>query len=228
MATPFLIVDGYNLLHAAGLARLRYAPGDLERARHRLLALLCEKLTAAEQLRCTVVFDAQAAPLDVARESRHQQARVLFAAPGSDADTLIEELIATHPAARQLIVVSGDHRLHKAARRRGAHPLDSEVFWERLQQRPDARTALSAEPPAADSQRAAQPPPRTSTETERWLREFGEISVDEIAAEVRAEEQAATTDPWQQHLRELERQLADDSEREDWLAQPSRRPPRRK
>ena len=59
MAAPFLIVDGYNLLHAAGLARMLYGPGDLERARQRLLSLLAERLRSDERRRCRIVFDAQ-------------------------------------------------------------------------------------------------------------------------------------------------------------------------
>ena len=35
-----LLIDGYNLMHAAGFARVRYGPGDLERCRLRLLNLV--------------------------------------------------------------------------------------------------------------------------------------------------------------------------------------------
>ena len=213
MGVPFLLIDGYNLLHAAGLARVRYAPGDLERARHRLLAMICEKLSPAEQMRCTVVFDSGEHAPDAARERKHHEVRVLFAPPGFEADDLIEELIAQHPAAKQLIVVSGDHRLHKAASRRGARPVDSDRFWDRLQRRPDARTSLVPE---------ATPPPPTepgsiSAATAAWLREFGEFSVDELAAEVRAEDQSDAHDPWEQHLADLERTLDDPLQIEAWL-----------
>jgi uncharacterized protein len=215
MSTRFLLIDGYNLLHAAGLARPRYAPGDLERARHRLVAMLCEKLTVAEQMRCTVAFDAQNAPPDVQREVRQQEVRVLFAPPGQDADSLIEDLIARHPAAKQLVVVSSDHRLHKAAKRRGAQPVDSEPFWDRLRDRPDARTALV--PPATAS--PAHKPQRAGS-TDDWLREFGDVPVDEIAAEVRAEEQTRSkADPWQQNLAALDDLLSDQRELDRWLGE---------
>jgi predicted RNA-binding protein with PIN domain len=224
MSTPFLLIDGYNLLHAAGLARPRYAPGDLERARHRLVAMLCEKLTVAEQMRCTVVFDAQNAPPDVHREVRQQEVRVLFAAPGQDADSVIEDLIAKHPAARQLFVVSADHRLHKAAKRRGAQPVDSEPYWERLRTRPDARTALMA-----PSESATVRKPQRSASTDDWLREFGHVPVDEIAAEVRAEEQTrGKADPWQQNLAVLEQMLDDPDLLDRWLGEDGRRQSSRK
>jgi len=58
MAQKFLIIDGYNLMHAAGMARERYGPGDLERCRERLLRFLHSRLTAEERKRTTIVFDA--------------------------------------------------------------------------------------------------------------------------------------------------------------------------
>ncbi len=59
---PYLMIDGYNLLHAAGLARRRYGPGQLERCRAQLLAWLAKHLTDGERERTTVVFDAAEAP----------------------------------------------------------------------------------------------------------------------------------------------------------------------
>ena len=69
MADPFLLVDGYNLMHAAGMARLRYGPGELERCRGRFLRFLRRHLTAYESSRTTVVFDAADAPLGLPRQS---------------------------------------------------------------------------------------------------------------------------------------------------------------
>lgn len=222
MGVPFLIIDGYNLLHAAGLARVRYATGDLERQRNRLLGMLSEKLTAAEQMRTTVVFDAQNGPIDGLREQRHHEMRVLYAPADSDADSVIEELIDHHSSPRQTVMVSGDHRLHKAARRRGAAPIDSEPFWETLQQRRDARTL------SVDSlQRAPAPQPVKSRETEAWLQEFGDVSVEQLAAEVRAESQSvAGGNPWERSVDDLEQLLNNAEQLEKFLNTPPR-PPRR-
>jgi predicted RNA-binding protein with PIN domain len=218
MGVPFLVIDGYNLLHAAGLARVRYAHGDLERARHRLLGMICEKLSPAEQLRCTVVFDAREAASHIAREQKHHDVRVLFSPPEFEADDLIEQLIAQHPAPKQLVLVSGDHRLHKAARRRGARPVDSDAFWERLQKRPDARTSLVPDPAPSPVAK----PAATSAATAAWLREFGEISIEKLAEEVRAEDQSGRSDPWQQRVSELEQTLDDPQRIEAWLTDPPR------
>lgn len=213
MAIPFTIIDGYNLLHAAGLARLRYAQGDLERARHRLLGMLCEKLSPPEQQRCTVVFDGQNGPPGVSGESTHQGLKVIFAPAGSDADTVIEEMLASHSSPRQIVLVSSDHRLHKAARRRGSTPMDSDPFWDRLRERPDARTELisPADREAAKAKPSARPKSKAASSTDAWLAEFGAISVNEIAAEVRAEEQSVPGgSPWERHLSDLEQVMGDE------------------
>ena len=48
MADLYLF-DGYNLLHAAGLARANYGPGDLERARTALLLKVSDGLDDADR-----------------------------------------------------------------------------------------------------------------------------------------------------------------------------------
>src|SRR5690606_3322167 len=94
MGVSFLIIDGYNLLHAVGLGRARYGPGQLEKQRQRLLAFLAEHVSAIQRLRTTVVFDARDAPPGLARHAVHAEMEIVFARPGEEADPLIEELIA--------------------------------------------------------------------------------------------------------------------------------------
>ncbi len=173
---PFLIIDGYNLLHAAGLARRRYGPGQLQRCRAQLLAYLAKHLTGAERERATIVFDAAEAPPGLPRQLTAAGIAVRFAAPGKDADDTIEELIAAHSAPRQIRLVSSDHRLQRSAQKRRGNFTDSEDFVQEL----DRRGPISdegptqPEPPAAGKQTATGK--RTSeTETDRWLRVFGEM-----------------------------------------------------
>jgi uncharacterized protein len=139
VAVPFFLIDGYNVLHAAGLARPSYGPGDLERARHRLLRLLTNYLSAREVSRAHVLFDAFDAPAGLSRQTRFEGLRVTFAEPGSDADSLIEDLIQVHSAPRQIIVVSSDRRLQRAARRRKAKSIDSVVFLDEILRRTPRR-----------------------------------------------------------------------------------------
>ena len=172
VAAPFHIIDGYNLLHAAGLGRPTYGPGDLERVRNRLLSHLRTHLAAAERARTTVVFDARDAPPDRPRRFAVEGMTILFAAGSGDADAEIERLIAAHSAPRRIRVVSSDHRLQKAARRRRAVAVDCEAFLARLDRRGpvDDESAVT---------RRRQDEPKygggvSETETNHWLRVFGD------------------------------------------------------
>src|SRR5436305_15278721 len=102
MSAPFLVIDGYNVMHAAGMARAAYGRGELAKIRHELLFRLAKRLTIEERQRCTVVFDAIDAPSNLPGRSVYQGMTVLFAKPGHEADELIELLIAKHPAPRRL------------------------------------------------------------------------------------------------------------------------------
>ncbi len=171
---PFLLVDGYNLLHAAGFARRRYGPGDLQRSRSRLLTYLLLRLSEEQLSRTTVVFDAENAPSNLPRSTSLHGMEVLFADPGTDADSKIEQLIAQHSAPRQIRVVSSDHRLQKAARRRRCRFVDSEAFVIELEK----QDAISGEDEQV-TQRMSQHPKYTGrlseTETQQWLEFFGEV-----------------------------------------------------
>lgn len=147
MPQRFLIIDGYNLLHAAGMARYRYGPGELEKARNRLLHFLANRLSASERLRTTIVFDAGDAPYESSRRSGLEGMTVLFAKRGGDADTVIERLIEVHSAPRQIHLVSSDHRLQKAARKRRARSVDSEDYFADLESR-NVRIDRMGEPEA--------------------------------------------------------------------------------
>jgi predicted RNA-binding protein with PIN domain len=129
MGTQFLLIDGYNLLHAAGLAHDRYGPGQFEKCRNQLLQEIADRLSEAQRERTTVIFDAQDAPPDVPAVQQFARISVVFSV-GSDADTMIEAMLESHAAPRQILVVSSDHRLQKAASRRKAKSIDSEKFWE--------------------------------------------------------------------------------------------------
>jgi len=129
MATRYLLIDGYNLLHAAGLARDRYGPGQFEKCRQRLLQEVADRLTAEQRASTTVIFDAQHAPPDVPSVQRFAGISVVFSV-GSDADSLIEAMLEKHSAPRQVLVVSSDRRLQSAASRRRAEWIKSEIFWD--------------------------------------------------------------------------------------------------
>lgn len=123
-----LLIDGYNLLHASGV----FPPADdptLQRARRALLDALAEVLPPKLAAACLVVFDAVDAPPGLPREGAHRGVAFRFARRGGTADELLEELIAAAPDPRNLTVVSSDHRVQRAARRRGAAFADSDAWW---------------------------------------------------------------------------------------------------
>jgi len=130
-----LVIDGYNLLHASGILGRGIGPGGLERSRAALLNFLAESLDPAELDRTIVVFDARQTPPGLPRTIDHRGIKVQFAEPGSDADEMIERLIQADSAPRRLTVVSSDHRLHRAARRRRAKPIDSDQWYAEILRR---------------------------------------------------------------------------------------------
>jgi predicted RNA-binding protein with PIN domain len=207
MSAPFLIVDGYNLMHAAGLARANYGPGDLARQRHELLVRLARRLTTDERKRCTVVFDAIDAPPNLNGRFKHDEMLVQFAKPGHEADEVIEALIIQHSAAKRLTVVSSDHRLQTAIRRRKGIAVDSEIFLKQLE----------------SSQRTDEPKPRVSSDSRNsesdldfWLREFEAVSPDVIQQQL-IDQAGDPKSDWDHHVDELQKRIQDPSSLDNWL-----------
>jgi len=216
--TPYLIIDGYNLLHAAGLARAKYAQGDLHRQRHKLLMMIAAGLSTEERQRSIVVFDAINAPPELEHEFEHDGIAVLFAEPGHEADDEIEQLIAQHSSARQLIVVSSDHRLQRAARIRRAASLDSEAFLTRLSRR--GTTTESSDQSSKCRHDSAKTAPSPDSDVAYWLRQFGPIDVNTMAQEENADSGSMTVDPWQKTIDELQSKLDDPEHIDRWLDEP--------
>jgi predicted RNA-binding protein with PIN domain len=179
-----LIVDAYNVLHCSHVLPERYA---LVSARG-----LCWMLDrSAYRGRIAVVCDGAPKPtenteLDIGR------VELIYSGPNTDADTVIERLIEADTGPRDLLVVSNDHRIQRAARRRRAHVLGSEQFLRRLgrtMQRLDRTdTPPGPEKPAGTADPEAwmrlfgfhdgnDPAPPAEAEldsqTEQWMREFG-------------------------------------------------------
>lgn len=181
-----LLIDGYNLLSAVGIIGRGVGPGSLERARLALLNFLAESLDPRDVSRTTVVFDAADPRPGLPRTVSHRGLTVRFASQYEDADALIEELIRADSAPRRLTVVSSDHRLQRAARRRKAHSVDSDVWYaEIVRQRQQRRRA--------DPDVPARPPvPLLGEDVEYWIRQFGGWSaLAKLIEEESADESAA-------------------------------------
>jgi predicted RNA-binding protein with PIN domain len=141
------VIDGYNLLHVSDVFGSE-GRTSLERSREALLDWLASRLDQPERLRTTVVFDARDAPPGLPRSGRKHEMQIEFAPRGGEADDVIEALIRDHSSPRQLTVVSSDHRLHRAARRRKATAIDSEKWFQQLRRaNPPATREQEQDPP---------------------------------------------------------------------------------
>ena len=165
-----LLIDGYNLLNATGIVGRGAGPGGLERSRLALLNFLAESIDPKEIPHTTIVFDAQNAPPGLPRVISHRGITVRFAANYEDADSQIEELIHSDSVPRRLTVVSSDHRLQRAARRRHAAAIASDVWYAELirarRQRHQAAPQVPARPIV----------PLLAEDVNYWIRQFGGAS----------------------------------------------------
>lgn len=191
-----LLIDGYNLLHASGILGRGIGPGGLERSRHALLNFLVESLDPAEVPHTVVVFDAPSSARSVPHTYEHRGLTVHFSSGHADADELIEQLIRRDSTPRRLTVVSSDHRVQRAAKRRRARAVDSDKWFASvLRARIDKRRAA---PPATKP-----PAPLDEYQVRYWLRQFGaeeaagepHTTSSEPAATRRADESLSTSGP---------------------------------
>jgi uncharacterized protein len=179
-----LLIDGYNII--APVAAPGRGPKDrwLQFERRQLIDRLTAHLGDDLCRQTVVVFDAAGAPKRSLTQqglpSRfvHQGIEIEFAVNYAEADDRIEELIAEHSSPKRLTVVSSDHRIQTAARRRGCLPIDSEPWFDALT---DGRILLAIAWPLET--KSAEASPEISAEkkgdtvaredVQQWMREFG-------------------------------------------------------
>jgi predicted RNA-binding protein with PIN domain len=166
-----LLIDGYNLLHVTDIFAEAGPGTELHRARQALLQFLAASLGDRERSETTIVFDAAGAPPGLSRTESHAGMTVHFAGRHSDADAMIEQLLDECAAPRELVVVSSDHRVQRAARQHGAAYVDSAAWYGDLRSsRRQGGAAESAMKPAESG---------SPTDVEYWLNEFGDSAADE-------------------------------------------------
>lgn len=157
-----LLIDGYNVIapvagpgrgpnRGADPASLRW----LQTERQRLLDRLVENLSHIVRTRTCVIFDAKNAPRDLPSRTVHHDMDVWFAVDYPEADDLLEELIRTHHHPKQLTVVSSDHRVQAAAKRRKSKFYDSDPWYDDLI---DGHVRLGWRPKPKSSRLIVNPP----------------------------------------------------------------------
>ncbi|MGO9109270.1 MAG: NYN domain-containing protein [Thermoguttaceae bacterium] len=162
------LIDGYNLLNVASVPVPIRGRANLEKARLALLNFLAESLDPEEVAQTVVVFDAHDPPPGLPREMRHKRLLVRFAPRDEDADTLIEELIREDTSPRRLTVISSDHRIQRAAKRRRARAVDSDVWYAEVLRARQQRQQAAADGPERPGG------PLLEEDVRYWLRQFGE------------------------------------------------------
>lgn len=203
-----LLIDGYNLMHAAGRMSRRFGPDGLRRARFQFLNELAMTLGVERACATTIVFDASSLPINQAPESICKGMKVIYAIDDDDADSRIEHLIARDSAPRSLTVVSSDRRLRRAAQRRRATSRSSDDFLdflETLRSNRDVRGKAEAVANDLDRVRLDRLSPE---EVDAWVLEFQEP----IASLPDATEDSTPSSDWWSDL-DLD-QVAQEVERE--------------
>lgn len=136
------LVDGNNVIgQTPGWHR------DKPGSRRRLLGELAA-FAAATRARVTVVFDG-APDADVPDGSAYRGVKVYYPGRGSDADSVIERLVASARDRRGITVVTSDRRLAAECRELGARTVRSGEF--RKQMAATAPSAGAGDPGEADA-----------------------------------------------------------------------------
>jgi hypothetical protein len=163
------LIDGYNLLHAMGLLSPdKGQPKALENARFDLLERL-HALFGEQSPQLTVIFDAARVPRRGLETHDYRGLHVRFALR-QEADDLIEALILGEKSPKSLTVVSDDHRIQVAGRRRQCGVLGCHAFLDAAE-RPPRVAATPSDP-------CAKPDTLSPEERQRWLAEFADLDDD--------------------------------------------------
>ena len=160
---PYLI-DGHNLIGQLPDISLD-DPHDEAKLVERLKSFM-----GRHRKRCTVVFDG-GLPGGFSRDLSTHSVQAVFAHGGTSADAIIMERIQAARDPGSLVVISADHEIIDAARRRRITVLAPTEFAQQLQApgKPQA--------PARDGSEAN--PRLSAAEVNDWLRLFGAESEDD-------------------------------------------------
>lgn len=169
------LVDGYNVMHAAGIVDSKMGRERFRKARRRFLDHLASTLgdLTAET---TVVFDANKPPADFPIESIYRRITVVFALSDPSADARIERILASHSTPKALTVVSNDREVRQAATRRKARALKADEFLDRLPTLAFERRRPAV--PTPDPEAVRNAPALDDAEAAYWQEVFGAVELE--------------------------------------------------
>jgi len=161
---PRYLLDGYNLIHAIGLLPSRVVNGrTLQASRDRLIEFLHASFDG-DCKRIEIVFDAHTSAKRVPPFHSALGVSVRFA---KVADDCIYDLVHQDATPASLHVVSNDHAVRDAAKRRGAVAMSCDAFLDEAERHKKNRPGPQ---PTADTK-----PEPTAGELDYWLRKFGNL-----------------------------------------------------
>ena len=198
---PLFLIDGYNLWWNTGEFGPDNDDGTLQGARASLTNWLITTLPANLRKKTVLVFDAKKPPPNRRFLFECSNITIHFAAGYPDADTLMEEYIRLHHVPRNLTVVTSDHRIQRAAKRKRATAMDADRWARQIQhqfQATDGNQTCTTKPNSALSDH----------EVIGWMKGFGIDSPQESS----------------QLEQEIEQQLKQEQQQCGQLKRRSRRP----
>jgi predicted RNA-binding protein with PIN domain len=199
------LIDGYNVMFAAGLMGERFGPARFRKVRQRFLNDLASTLDPVDAHLTTVVFDANDAPDHISASTRHKGISVLYAVDHDSADERIEDLISQDSNPRHLTVVSSDHRIQRAASRKKAKVVSADEFLTMLDSLKERRRPAKVVAPQPRS-----PEIPTAEEAAFWLEEFRDVVESEEAREIYRGDPSFPTD---EELAQIEREVEEEFRR---------------
>jgi predicted RNA-binding protein with PIN domain len=154
-----VLIDTYNVLHTVGVLPPDLAGIDVPGLIRLILA------GRYRDQKCILVCDGQPEPGGAAAQPEATIA-IRYSGRGRSADDLLGQLIRSSTAPRRLVVVSSDHEVQKAARKRRCTALSSAEFLQHLVS--DTRGGRTGD--AAPLR--PRPGAMSETQVDRWMRVF--------------------------------------------------------
>lgn len=167
-----ILIDGYNLLHVTDIFGPPGHPRAFQQARESLLAHVAKRLGPRLTAATTVVFDASDAPPGLPKHVTLSGIAVHFAANHASADDLLEQLIEDHDSPRHLTVVSSDHRVQRAARRRGARYIDSDRWYQELLRQSIESNRVDSQRESGSQESGKPSDPLNDRQVQEWVKLF--------------------------------------------------------
>ncbi|AKJ64747.1 NYN domain-containing protein [Kiritimatiella glycovorans] len=129
----WLLIDGYNLMHADPDFRDRRG-GTFESRRTQFVSHVA-KLAPLTAHRATLVFDGRAAAQEPAVRETRGPMDILYSSGSRSADGEIERLVHQDPRPEGIVVVTDDLAEQDSVRAAGAHVLGCAAWLEECRQR---------------------------------------------------------------------------------------------